>query len=112
MKTFVILEDTQQKVDLIVNRLKLEREHLLVLRNVSAAKAIASAIPEEFGKITLILDGELEPGCGFGIDFLAWALAKFPERIERVYANSFSKRMNAEMIAACEKIGVDVKSCF
>ena len=112
MKTFVILEDNQQKVDLVVNRLKLERNHLLVFRNVAAAKAVVSAIPEEMGKITLILDGELEPGCGYGIDFLTWALAKFPQRIERVYTNSFSKRMNEEMAALCEKIGVDVKSCF
>jgi DNA-binding response OmpR family regulator len=95
IRTYLIVEDNQQKVEQIVSQLKLEKHHLFVVRNAAMAKHLLDILP---GLLTLVLDGELDPGCGTGLEILEYATAKHCDKIVAVIANSFAKSMNEAMI--------------
>lgn len=107
--TYLILEDSQAKVTVVVAKEEWERDHLLIVRNVAMGKHLLDTLE---GPVTLVLDGELDPGCGFGIDLLKYATTVHRSKIKEVCLITNSMMMRAEMFNLCINNGIKVRSCI
>lgn len=54
------------------------------------------------GPVILMIDDELDPGCGNGLSFLKFCIQRFSKLIEKVYITTHSKSAREEMIHCCE----------
>jgi len=105
----LILEDQIEKAAMVLLKLQEEFGHQPIF--ITGYVASAEEFIERMDNVTLVLDGELHPGAGFGPNFLQWCLKEplIRHKIRRVIINTGSLMMRNEMETLCQKAQIAYK---
>jgi hypothetical protein len=68
---------------------------------VIRAKQIVDTLCKEPFSFILYVDYELDPGCGFGTEFLDYMIAKYPSHIFSVVVTTMSREIAGRMLKQC-----------
>lgn len=98
--TVLVLEDNNDKIVQLLNKYPdiFVGRTILIMRNEVEAELFMSTVT---GQVILVIDYELDPGCGDGLSFLKFCLSRYSLYIEEVILTTFSDWALAEMINCC-----------